>query len=41
MGSESSVPIVRDYLRHVTYHDGRVRIINVGRGKIDVTVDPY
>jgi uncharacterized protein (DUF433 family) len=34
-------PIVRDYLRRVTYHDGWARIINVGRGKIDVTVDPW
>jgi uncharacterized protein (DUF433 family) len=34
-------PIVRDYLRRVTYHEGWARIINVGRGKIDVTVDPW
>jgi uncharacterized protein (DUF433 family) len=34
-------PIVRDYLRRVTYQDGWARIINVGRGKIDVTVDPW
>jgi uncharacterized protein (DUF433 family) len=34
-------PIVRDYLRRVTYRDGWARIINVGRGKIDVTVDPW
>lgn len=34
-------PIVRDYLRRVTYRDGWARVINVGRGKIDVTVDPW
>jgi uncharacterized protein (DUF433 family) len=34
-------PIVRDYLRRVTYHEGWARIINVGRGKVDVTVDPW
>jgi len=33
--------VVQDYLRRVTYQDGWARIINVGRGKIDVTVDPW
>jgi uncharacterized protein (DUF433 family) len=34
-------PVVQDYLRRVTYRDGWARIINVGRGKVDVTVDPW
>lgn len=33
--------VVQDYLRRVTYQDGWARIINVGRGKVDVTVDPW
>jgi uncharacterized protein (DUF433 family) len=33
--------IVREYLRRVTYRDGWARVINVGRGKVDVTVDPW
>jgi len=34
-------PVVQDYLRRVTYRDGWARVINVGRGKVDVTVDPW
>lgn len=34
-------PIVASYLRRVTYADGWARIINVGAGKVDVTVDPW
>lgn len=34
-------PIVANYLRRVTYEDGWARVINVGAGKIDVTVDPW
>lgn len=34
-------PIVQDYLRRVTYRDGWARVINIGRGKVDVTVDPW
>jgi uncharacterized protein (DUF433 family) len=34
-------PIVRDYLRRVTYRNGWASVINVGRGKLDVTVDPW
>lgn len=34
-------PVVQDYLRRVTYRDGWARIINVGRGRVDVTVDPW
>jgi uncharacterized protein (DUF433 family) len=34
-------PVVQDYLQQVTYRDGWARIINVGRGKVDVTVDPW
>lgn len=33
--------VVADYLRRVTYGDGWARIINVGAGKVDVTVDPW
>lgn len=33
--------VVQDYLRRVIYQDGWARIINVGRGKLDVTVDPW
>src|SRR6266567_5559526 len=33
--------VVADYLRRVTYKDGWARIINVGAGKVDVTVDPW
>lgn len=33
--------VVQDYLRKVTYQDGWARIINVGRGRVDVTVDPW
>jgi uncharacterized protein (DUF433 family) len=33
--------VVQDYLQRVTYRDGWARVINVGRGKIDVTVDPW
>jgi uncharacterized protein (DUF433 family) len=33
-------PVVRDYLQRVTYRDGWARVINIGRGKLDVTVDP-
>jgi uncharacterized protein (DUF433 family) len=33
--------IVADYLRRVTYKDGWARIINVGAGRVDVTVDPW
>jgi uncharacterized protein (DUF433 family) len=32
--------VVTDYLRRVTYRDGWARVINVGAGKVDVTVDP-
>lgn len=34
-------PVVQDYLRRVTYRDGWARIINVGRGGVDVIVDPW
>jgi uncharacterized protein (DUF433 family) len=34
-------PIVSNYLRRVTYRDGWARVINVGRGRLDVTVDPW
>jgi uncharacterized protein (DUF433 family) len=34
-------PVVQDYLQRVTYRDGWARVINVGRGKVDVTVDPW
>jgi uncharacterized protein (DUF433 family) len=34
-------PVVEGYLRRVTYRDGWARIINVGRGSVDVTVDPW
>jgi uncharacterized protein (DUF433 family) len=34
-------PIVQDYLQRVTYRDGWARVIDVGKGKVDVTVDPY
>jgi uncharacterized protein (DUF433 family) len=34
-------PIVANYLRRVTYEDGWARVINVGAGKVDVTVDPW
>jgi uncharacterized protein (DUF433 family) len=33
--------IVADYLRRVTYQDGWARAIDVGAGKVDVTVDPW
>jgi uncharacterized protein (DUF433 family) len=33
--------VVADYLRRVTYKDGWARIINVGAGKVNVTVDPW
>jgi uncharacterized protein (DUF433 family) len=33
--------IVADRLRRVTYQDGWARVINVGAGKVDVTVDPW
>jgi uncharacterized protein (DUF433 family) len=33
--------VVVGYLRRVTYQDGWARTINVGTGKIDVTVDPW
>jgi uncharacterized protein (DUF433 family) len=33
--------IVADSLRRVTYKDGWARVINVGAGKVDVTVDPW
>jgi hypothetical protein len=29
------------YLRRVTYQDGWARVIKVGAGKVDVTVDPW
>lgn len=32
---------VAKYLRRVTYQDGWARVINVGAGKVDVTVDPW
>jgi uncharacterized protein (DUF433 family) len=34
-------PIVQNYLQRVTYRDGWAKVINVGRGKVDVTVDPW
>ncbi len=34
-------PIVENYLRRVTYTDGWARVIDVGRGKVNVTVDPF
>jgi uncharacterized protein (DUF433 family) len=34
-------PVVRDYLQRVTYRDGWAKVINIGRGKLDVTVDPW
>jgi uncharacterized protein (DUF433 family) len=34
-------PIVQDYLRRVTYSDGWARVIDVGQGKVGVTVDPF
>jgi uncharacterized protein (DUF433 family) len=40
-GQQVFRPVVKDYLRCVTYKDGWARIINVGRGKVDVTVDPW
>lgn len=33
--------VVTDYLRRVTYKDGWAHIINVGAGKLDMTVDPW
>lgn len=33
--------VVEKYLRRVTYEDGWARVINVGSGKVDVTVDPW
>jgi len=33
--------IVQDYLRRVTYGDGWARVIDVGQGKVGVTVDPF
>jgi uncharacterized protein (DUF433 family) len=32
--------VVANYLRRVTYREGWARVINVGAGKVDVTVDP-
>ena len=40
-GQQVFRPVVKDYLRCVTYKDGWARMINVGRGKVDVTVDPW
>ena len=34
-------PVVQDYLRRVTYGEGWARVIDVGRGKVGVTVDPF
>lgn len=34
-------PIVANYLSRVIYEDGWARVINVGAGRIDVTVDPW
>jgi uncharacterized protein (DUF433 family) len=34
-------PIVQGYLRRVTYGDGWARVIDVGQGKVGVTVDPF
>jgi uncharacterized protein (DUF433 family) len=33
--------VVAKYLRRVAYEDGWARVINVGAGKVDVTVDPW
>jgi uncharacterized protein (DUF433 family) len=33
--------MVADRLRRVTYKDGWARLINVGAGRVDVTVDPW
>lgn len=33
--------VVQDYLRRVTYGDGWARVIDVGQGKVGVTVDPF
>jgi len=33
--------VVANYLRQVTYEGGWAKTINIGRGKIDVTVDPW
>ena len=40
-GQQVFRPVVKDYLRCVTYESGWARMINVGRGKVDVTVDPW
>jgi uncharacterized protein (DUF433 family) len=34
-------PVIQAYLQRVTYEDSWARVINVGRGKVDVTVDPW
>jgi uncharacterized protein (DUF433 family) len=33
--------VVQDYLRRVTYGEGWARVIDVGQGKVGVTVDPF
>lgn len=33
--------VVANYLRRVTYKDGWARVINVGAGRVNVTVDPW
>jgi uncharacterized protein (DUF433 family) len=40
-GQQVFRPAVNDYLRRVTYDHGWARVINVGSGTIDVTVDPW
>ena len=40
-GQQVFRPVVNDYLRRVTYDNGWARVINVGGGTIDVTVDPW
>jgi uncharacterized protein (DUF433 family) len=40
-GQQIFRPVVAGYLRCVTYQDGWARVINVGRGKVNVTVDPW
>lgn len=34
-------PVVQESLRRVTYREGWARVIDVGRGSVAVTVDPW
>ncbi|MFD8557469.1 DUF433 domain-containing protein [Streptosporangium canum] len=41
-GQQVFRPVVRDYLRRVTYQDGWMKVIHLpGYGRVDVTVDPW